>query len=99
MFNGCAGLTELDLTKWNTANAKNAEGMFAGCSGLKTIYASKDLVFEQIGDGNAMFDGCGVLVGGMGTAFDAAHIDKAYAHIDGGSENPGYFTARYVCNP
>ena len=43
-----------------------------------------------------MFDGCGVLVGGMGTAFDAAHIDKAYAHIDGGSENPGYFTARYV---
>ena len=70
--------------------------MFAGCSGLKTIYASKDLVFEQIGDGNAMFDGCGVLVGGMGTAFDAAHIDKAYAHIDGGSENPGYFTARYV---
>lgn len=96
MFNGCAGLTELDLTKWNTANAKNAEGMFAGCSGLKTIYASKDLVFEQIGDGNAMFDGCGVLVGGMGTAFDAAHIDKAYAHIDGGSENPGYFTARYV---
>ena len=54
----------------------------------ETIYASKDLVFEQIGDGNAMFDGCGVLVGGMGTAFDAAHIDKAYAHIDGGSETP-----------
>jgi surface protein len=31
-------------------------------------------------------------VGGKGTTFDANHVDKAYAHIDGGSSNPGYLT-------
>lgn len=28
-----------------------------------------------------------------GTTYDASHVDKAYAHIDGGPGNPGYFTA------
>ena len=28
-----------------------------------------------------------------GTTYDASHVDKAYAHIDGGPSNPGYFTA------
>jgi hypothetical protein len=41
-----------------------------------------------------MFLGCTNLVGGAGTTFDAEHIDAAYAHVDGGADNPGYFTAK-----
>jgi hypothetical protein len=39
-----------------------------------------------------MFNCCYNLVGGKGTTYDANHIDKTYAHIDGGPSNPGYFT-------
>ena len=38
-----------------------------------------------------MFQGCAALSGGAGTAFDAAHVDAAYARLDGGAADPGYF--------
>ena len=41
-----------------------------------------------------MFGECTSLVGGQGTTYDANHIDKTYAHIDGGPSNPGYFTEK-----
>ena len=40
-----------------------------------------------------MFLDCYRIIGGRGTTYDANHIDKAYAHIDGGPSNPGYLTA------
>ena len=43
-------------------------------------------------DSYEMFYSCTSLVGGKGTTYDANHIDAAYAHIDGGSSNLGYFT-------
>ena len=41
-----------------------------------------------------MFYDCTRLVGGQGTTYDANHIDAAYAHIDGGASNPGYFSEK-----
>ncbi|UKI57957.1 MAG: hypothetical protein L6V81_00295 [Clostridium sp.] len=38
------------------------------------------------------FYNCTNLVGGAGTKYNSSHVDKAYAHIDGGTSNPGYFT-------
>ena len=32
------------------------------------------------------------LTGGMGTRYSSNHVGLEYAHIDGGKENPGYFT-------
>lgn len=40
-----------------------------------------------------MFSSCGSLVGGSNTKWDSSHVDKTYAHVDGGTSNPGYFTA------
>ena len=40
-----------------------------------------------------MFYECTSLKGGMGTTYDENHINAEYAHIDGGVDNPGYFTA------
>ena len=42
-----------------------------------------------------MFDVCHSLVGGKGTAYSSSNPkDKTYAHIDGGTSNPGYFSEK-----
>lgn len=103
-FKGCSSLTELDLSSWNTSSVTEAIQMFDGCSNLATIYASNKWNLSnikegtklvdgvQLGYGEDMFKGCTKLVGGAGTAHDVSHVDYDYAHIDGGSENPGYLT-------
>ena len=39
-----------------------------------------------------MFYGCVSLIGGAGITYDPTSIDATAARIDGGSENPRYFT-------
>lgn len=41
-----------------------------------------------------MFKEATNLVGGSGTKYNSSYADKTYAHIDGGTSNPGYFTAK-----
>ncbi len=92
MFDGCSSLTTLDLSGFNTGNVTSMGNMFRGCSSLRTIYAGADWSTAMVGDGNTVFENCTALVGGAGTPYDANHTDYTYAHIDGGSSNPGYFT-------
>ena len=66
--------------------------MFNGCSKLTTIIASNKWNTASVTQSENMFTDCSKLVGGRGTAYNATHTDKAYAHIDGGTSNPGYFT-------
>ena len=94
MFMGCRGLTSLDLTSFKTDNVGVMSWMFAGCSGLKTIYAGEGWSTAKVRGSTEMFFGCISLVGGAGTSYDADHIDHTYARIDGGSDNPGYFTRK-----
>jgi hypothetical protein len=70
------------------------ESMFFGCSSLRTVYAGDGWTTTAVTSSTNMFKNCTSLVGGMGTTYDANHVDKAYAHIDGGTSNPGYFTAK-----
>ena len=93
LFYGCSGLTSLDLSHFNTASVTIMNSMFCGCTNLTTIYAGSDWSTATVTNSTYMFYYCTKLVGGMGTTFDANHTDKAYAHIDGGTSNPGYFTA------
>ena len=94
MFNGCSGLTSLDLTGFKTDKVTKMNWMFRDCSSLKTIYAGGGWSTEKVQgeDGKSMFSGCSKLVGGAGTTYNANHTDHAYARIDGGADNPGYFT-------
>ena len=74
--------------------------MFHDCSQLQTIYVGVGWSTAAVANSSNMFYGCTSLVGGMGTTYDVNHIDKTYAHIDGGPSNPGYFTAKteaYAC--
>ena len=94
MFEGCSGLTSLDLSSFNTENVTKFTNMFKECSNLKTIYVGSGWSTANVAEGTSMFYGCTNLVGGAGTAYDENHVDHTYAHIDGGTSNPGYFTAK-----
>ena len=57
MFNGCSGLTSLDLRNFNTSNVTRMSGMFSGCSGLTSLDLSK-FVTNNVTSMGSMFDGC-----------------------------------------
>ena len=94
MFYGCnhSAFTSLDLSNFNTANVKEMNAMFANCSNFTTIHVGDGWSTEKVTVSDDMFINCTALVGGNGTTYDADHVDAAYAHIDGGPSNPGYFT-------
>ncbi len=92
MFQDCTSLTSLDLSSFNTFKVYDMSWMFSRCSSLSSIYVGETWATEQVTNSNGMFSDCTNLIGGMGTTYDANHTDKAYAHIDGGSSNPGYLS-------
>ncbi len=94
MFYGCKALTSLDVSKFDTSKVTDMTYMFFGCSSLTTIFASDKFVTDAVTLSPLMFTDCTKLKGGAGTVYDASHTDKEYARIDGGTENPGYFTAK-----
>ena len=94
MFRGCSGLTSLDLSNFNTTNVTDMSYVFYGCSALTTIYVGEGWSTEKVTDSFSMFTNCTTLVGGLGTVYDAEYTDKTYAHIDGGTSNPGYLTLK-----
>ncbi|MBQ3991622.1 MAG: BspA family leucine-rich repeat surface protein, partial [Bacteroidaceae bacterium] len=94
MFCYCSSLTNLDLSSFNTSKVTNMHGLFCDCYNLRTIYAGNGWSTAAVTNSSDMFYGCSSLVGGQGTTYDANHVDKAYAHIDGGTSNPGYFTEK-----
>lgn len=92
MFYNCSNLTTIDLSSFSTNNLENTTNMFEGCTSLETIYVSSDDNFNctSVKDSGAMFKNCKKLVGGLGTTYSSQNGN--YAHIDGGTSNPGYFT-------
>ena len=94
LFLFCYDLKSIDLSSFNTSKVTDMVDMFGACSGLTTIYVGDEWSTSAITPSTSMFYGCTSLVGGQGTTWNANHIDAAYAHIDGGPSNPGYFTAK-----
>ena len=89
-----SSVTEVDLSSFDTSSVTDMESMFGWCNTLVTIYAS--LLFDTtlVTSSMGMFTKCTSLVGGAGTAWSSSSTDKTRAKIDGGSGNPGYFTAK-----
>ena len=97
MFSRCEALTKLDVSNFNTSEVANMGHMFEECTKLKTIYASKNFNTDNITmieAGKDVFKHCIQLEGGKGTKYDASHIGKEYARIDGVESKPGYFTQK-----
>ena len=95
MFRFDREIETLDLSSFNTVNVTNMGYMFGACVLLKTIYVSTDFVVSQVTSSSDMLFNLPQIVGGAGTTYNSSNpTDKTYAHIDGGTSDPGYFTAR-----
>ena len=109
MFQGCDAVTVLDLSSFNFDKVNNTTQMFYNCKSLTTIYASNSesprnvsstgVNIPYIDKDYDMFDGCSNLKGDKGTEYWDSILNvrgkgKAYAHLDGGDSNPGYFSVK-----
>lgn len=100
MFNNCISLTSLDLSNFNTAKVTSMWGMFLHCENLKTIIVNKDKwVLNKNLQSDWMFYGCENLYGEKGSEAIPGREDAKYAHIDGGTSNPGYFSSKETALP
>ena len=97
MFADCTSLKKIDLgDKFVTDNVKSMSFMFYNCSSLEEIKVHRDWSLQSVENDNLMsevFTGCTKLKGGCGTVYDADKVSGKYAHVDGGSSNPGYLTS------
>ena len=66
-------------------------------SKLKTIIVSNQFNTDKVTSSSGMFTDSNKLVGGAGTAYNSSYTDKGRAKIDGGTEDPGYFTNYTDC--
>ena len=95
MFSYCSVLTILDLGRFNTSKVYDMRWMFNGCTNLAIIYVGAGWSTAAVTESVDMFNNCTSLVGGQGTTYSSSNpMDKTYAHIDGGTSNPGYFSAK-----
>jgi len=91
-FSGCTALEEVNLEGVTWENVSYTNGMFENDEILKRIFVSHNPDPTKIVRQEDMFKKCYSLVGGMGTVFDENHIGTEYACLDGGEDNPGYFS-------
>ena len=103
MFENNESIEVLDLSSFDTSNVLDMRYMFSWCYNLKTIIVSDKFVmthpaFQSPSYSEKMFHESNKIVGGQGTTWDANYIDKTYAHIDGGENDPGYFTSSSAVN-
>ena len=94
MFYNMSGLTSLDISHFDTSKVTNMASMFYNCTNLVTIYVGNSWSTENVTSSDSMFYRNTSLVGGSGTRYSSSHTDKEYAHVDGGTSNPGYFTLK-----
>lgn len=57
MFNGCSGLTSLDLSGFDTSNVTSMSGLFSHCSSLKNLDLS-GFNTSNVTDMSGLFEGC-----------------------------------------
>jgi surface protein len=99
MFYECQNLTSLDLSNFDTQNVTNMSWMFGNCSSLQDIYPGENWNTQNVTSGDYMFYGCYELIGEKGTQYSYSKSDYTYAHIDGGADNPGYFSTKGYSYP
>lgn len=104
MFHTVLGIEVLDLSNMDITYVKDAWRVFGTEGGatknLRTIIVNDSWDKSHFADDSEhpdQFAGCTKLVGGKGTTFKGA--GSIYAHIDGGEDDPGYFTSRDDLKP
>ena len=94
MFYMCNDIVFVDLSSFETGNVEDMSKMFACSYDLSKIYVGTGWNTDKVNNSDSMFDGCYVLRGEKDTEYNSSHIDKAYAHIDEGTSDPGYLSIK-----
>ena len=91
-------VTTLDLSNFDTSKVTNISSMFSNSESLTTIYVRNKFNISNVISNSDMFGGCTSLVGGEGTTYNSSNVDTTYAHVDGGTSYPGYFSSKGTFN-
>ena len=94
-FLECKKLKAINLLNTDFTKVTDMTRLFLEDEELMTIWCEADWSGYTIGtdDDADMFTTCNNLAGSQGTHYDMEHVEREYAHVDGGSENPGYFSS------
>lgn len=102
MFDTIYYIPVLDLSNFDTSNVTNMRGMFYSCecsSGFRVIFVGPGWNMSNVEDTDDMFYDCRYLIGQLGTICLDNNLSGSYqatrglyAHIDGGTSNPGYLS-------
>ncbi len=87
-------LTTIDISSFNTANVTDMTSMFECQPELTTIFVGNGWNTTKVEKGSDTFLNSTKLVGGRGTVYNESHTNYTYAHVDGGTSNPGYLTLK-----
>ncbi|MCR4664364.1 MAG: BspA family leucine-rich repeat surface protein [Paludibacteraceae bacterium] len=92
-FMNCVKLTELDLHAFSLKKKVDLQYPFTKTNNLTVIYCDEDWSLNKsIENGDGVFSDAYALTGSQGTKYEEGKWGIEYAHPDGGTENPGYFT-------
>ena len=75
MFYGCSGLTNLDVSGFNTENVTQMKSMFSGCTKLTTLNVS-GFKTSNVTDMSYMFNNCSGLTALDVSGFDTANVEN-----------------------
>lgn len=90
-FNGCSGITMLDMTGLDPSALANVGYAFASCGSLQTIYVDGTWALPAGCTGLGTFYGCAQIRGGNGTTYSASATDSAMMVVDAAG-TAGYLT-------
>ena len=82
MFQDCSGLTNLDVSNFNTENVVYMEGVFSGCSGLTSLDVSK-FKTDNVTKMDLMFNLCSGLETITVSNFNTENVKSMYRMFGG----------------
>ena len=96
VFFGNTKLRAVNMRGMDWSNVTSMSYMFGNCTGLQVIYATEEFQIsttftEMFGNWSGGYTAEN-LVGEKGSKCAPRLVGTQYAHIDGGTANPGYFT-------
>ncbi len=94
IFGNCSSLKTVDISGLKLTSSNTIRSLFVNCSELVTIYTDPTLDLSSANVGTEAFYMAKKIVGGQGSTSSYYGNNKTYARIDGGTSNPGYFTAK-----
>lgn len=95
-FTGLINVKTISFEDFDTSSLTNIDRLFDNCQNLEKIISNTELDFSHIEE-EFVFTRCSnKLKGDQGTTWSEDKVSSAYAHMDKGTSNPGYFSVEVI---